>query len=257
MPAIVRRKVYEKHYRIIKIFYMKLIVMTLLLFSNAVCFAQNKSDSVRLFFHYGFGYHNQSFNGLNNRIANRPEYEKLGSSIVSINAGWNIERHHVMLNSNFVFGNSLTGDANKRSSSLSLFGIELNLGYNFSRNQNIRIYPFAGISYNAYLARLNKDVSSIPFDSVLQSNAVQQRTEPVTFTNGLLCYQAGFAVDFIKQRGRYIRSIGIRASYGGSFTGETWRINETQLLQNAPSDKVKQFNVSLQFGVGRSRRTSM
>lgn len=233
---------------------MKFIIASLLLLNASIGFSQNKADTVTVLFHYGLGYHHQTFNGINSRITSRPEYEKLGSNLFSFNAGWNVERKHLLVDVNFVFGNSFTGDIDKRSSSMSLFGVDLSLGYNFSTNRSIRIYPFAGLSYNTYLARFNKDVSGISFDSVLQSDAVQQRTEPVTFANGLLCYQAGFGIDFMKQKRRYLRRIGIRASYSGSFSDETWRINETQLLENAPSDKVKQFNVSLQFGLGRSRR---
>lgn len=242
---------------LINYYYMKFIIVVLLLLNTSISFCQGKSDSARVFFTYGFGYHHQSFDGLKNRLLNRPEYERPGNSIFSFNAGWNVERNHLLFDVNFVFGNSFTGDADKRSSSISLFGTGLNLGYNFSNNQNIRIYPFAGISYNVYMVKLNKDLSAIPFDSVLQSNAVQQRTEPLTFTNGLFCYQAGFGIDFTKQKERYRHSIGIRASYNGSFSREIWRINEIQLLQNGPSDKVSQFNVSLQFGLGRNRRAGM
>lgn len=236
---------------------MKLIITTLFLFGITICFAQTKSDATRIFFNYGFGYHHQSFDGLKSRLLNRSEYQKPGSSMFSFNAGWNIERKHFLFDLNFVFANSFTGDADKRSSSLGLFGTGLHLGYNFCNSQRLRIYPFAGLSYNTYVAKLNKDVSSIPFDSVLQSNAVQQRTEPLDFTNGFLCYQAGIGIDLMKLKGNYLRSIGIRASYSGGFSNETWRINETQLLQNGPVDKVSQFNVSLQFGLGRNRQVRM
>ncbi len=236
---------------------MKFAIAVFLLLHTGIGFCQRTSGPVRVFFTYGFGYHHQSFDGLKNRLTNRPEYEKPGSSIFSFNAGWNVERNHFLFDANFIFGNSFTGDADKRSSSLGLFGSGLLLGYNFLKNQHLRFYPFAGLSYHAYIAKLNKDISAIPFDSVLQSNAVQQRTEPLTFTNGFLGYQAGFGIDFMKLKRNYLRSIGIRASYSGSFTREIWRINETQLLQNAPSDKVKQFNVSLQFGLGRNRRMRM
>ena len=236
---------------------MKFIIAVILLLHTSIPFCQVKTVPDRVVFTYGFGYHHQSFDGLKSRLVNRPEYEKPGSSIFSVNAGWNVERNHFLFDASFVFGNSFTGDADKRSSSLSLFGTSLQIGYNFSNSQKFRIYPFAGLSYNSYIAQLNKDVSSISFDSVLQSNTVQQRTEPVKFTNGFLCYHAGFGIDFIKRKGNYMRSIGLRASYNGSFSKVTWRINETQLLQNAPSDNISQFNVSLQLGLGRNRRMRM
>jgi hypothetical protein len=236
---------------------MKLLISCLLLTLTTIGSAQSATDSARVFFQFGFGYHRQSFDGINTRIQNRPEYEKLEANIFSFSLGHSVEHKKVLLNTNILFGSSLNGNIDKRSSSVSMLDIGVNLGYNFSNNQKIRVYPFAGVSYNVYMSKLNKDVSAIPFDSVLQSNAVQQRTEPLTFTNGFFCYQGGIGIDFVKQKNGYMRTIGIKASYTGSFSRETWRINETQLLQNAPSDKISQFNISLQFGIGRNRMRRM
>jgi hypothetical protein len=237
---------------------MKLFLSACLLFVSALAFSQSqKNDSTTGFLYWGFGYQYQSFGNLSNRIGSRPEFEKPGSSMANIFLGINKENSGFIRDFQVHFSASTKGDDEKRNTSILGGGAAFTVGYNFSKKANFRIYPFVGVSGETYYAKFNRDISSISFDSILVSNTVQQRTEPVSFTNMFFCYQGGIAVDFINTKYRFLRSIGLRASYTGSFKSRNWRVNDNQLIANAPSDRIGQFNGSLLFSFGAKRSNRM
>lgn len=233
---------------------MKLPLLACVLLISSSIFSQTKSsDSTTSMVYWGFGYQYQSFGNLSNRIATRPEFEKPGSSMANLFVGINRETSGFIRDFQVHFGAGTKGNDEKRNTAIMSGGAAIMLGYNVSKKQSFRFYPFVGVSGETYFAKFNRDVSSISFDSVLISNTVQQRTEPVTFSNMFFCYQGGLAADFVNTKYRFLTSLGLRVSYTGSFKNRSWRVNDNQLIAGAPSDRISQFNASLLFSFGRKR----
>ena len=246
------------HCSLYKLFFMKLLLLSCALLLSALGFSQSsRSDSSTYMMYWGVGYQYQSFGNLSNRIGGRPDLQKPGSSLGTIVIGVNGETKGFMRDFQVRFGSNITGDDEKRNTTIMNFGASVTVGYNFSKKSNFRFYPFVGISGENYFAKFNRDISAVPFDSIIASNTVQQRTEPVKFSNMFFCYQGGLAVDFINTKYRFLTSIGLRASYTGSFKSRTWRVNDNQLITGAPSDRISQFNASLLFSFGRKRANRM
>jgi hypothetical protein len=111
------------------------------------------------------------------------------------------------------------------------------------KDERITFYPFAGLGAQKYQALFYRDNSSINFDDVLASPAVQNSISSVKFNNGFLVYRLGFG--FSLKSPKYPASIGVQAGYTGSFKKNAWRSNEGQTLRNAPEDRISQFYISL------------
>jgi len=227
---------------------MKKILFPIFLFGCIFSFAQQTKDSSHNFhFYWGFAGAGQNFDKLNNRLAQRPEYEQLKDLFqAGITFGWASETNKVITDFHFSFYGGTKGDKEKKSSRLLSQDISLLLGYNFSKNENIRFYPFAGIGYQSFQAKLNRDLSAIPFDSVLASSSTLQRTSSANLSNGFFTYKLGMGIDFLNKKDHRI-GLGIRAGYVGSFTRREWRINEDQVLFNAPKDHLSGWFISLQL----------
>lgn len=237
---------------LVKEFFMRKIFFATLLLTNIYCVAQKKhTENFRVY--WGLGVITEKFQNLNNRIASHPEYEQLPNAEAVFNLGWVAEADKAIIDFNMFFGGSISGDPKKKSTNIGAFGTSLNLGYNFSANKNIRFYPFASLGYQAFETRLNKDVSSIPFDSVLQSSSTLQRTNRVIFNNNFFVYKLGVGVDLLNKKDNR-KGLGLRAGYAGSFTSHEWTINDTQVLSNSPNDKLDQWFFTLQFMMQRIKR---
>jgi hypothetical protein len=236
---------------------MKITCLLLLLTISTASKAQSAKDTVTRFVYWGVGYQYQSFSHLSDRVGTRPEYQKPGSSMANLLIGMNKEIKGFVQDVQFHFASITRGDDERKSTDVINAGLALTFGYNFSKKNNFRFYPFVGVTGEFYQTSFKKDVSAISFDSILVSNAAQQRTEPTQFTNAFFCYQGGLAVDFISTKFRLLHSLGLRASYTGGFKSRSWRVNDNQLISGAPSDNVSQFNISLLLGVGGRRSGSM
>ena len=213
------------------------------------CFGQKDtahSTDDNLHIYFGLGASGQNFSNLSSRIAARPEYQGIRKTAAGFNLGWFAETDKMIVDFSLGFGSSFSGNTDTRSTNLINFNSSIKVGYNLSKSSAIRVYPFVGLGVETFRATFNKDVSAIPFDSVLQSTAWQQKTAPLGFTNTFIVYKAGLSVDFVsKKNSRF--STGLRAGYTGSFGNRAWRINEDQLLSNAPKDKLSSWFVSIQF----------
>ncbi len=221
-----------------------LISLLFFIASSAQNDTARSTDNLHLYF--GFGAAGQRFGALNSRIATRPEYQTLRKTEFAISLGFTRELDRFMLNYNLGIASSLSGDKTKKSSNMAIFSGSVNFGYNLSNNNKTRIAPFVGFGVETFKATFNKDLSAIPFDSVLQSTSWQQKTLPLSFTNTFFVYRAGLAIDFIsKTDSRF--ATGIRAGYTGSFRTKAWNINEEQSLSNAPADKLSAWFVTVQF----------
>ena len=225
---------------------MKYIQLTgfLLLFSiitNAQTGA--KSDVKRMLFHsHGISF--QKFNNLNNRISTYPQFQQPKNSTGTFELGFLTERNRFVSGLSFNVGSSLGGSRNKKSSSTSFVGIAIDAGYNLLKSARFSLYPFAGLGYESYRVTLNRDNSSVPFDSVLQSNVFQQRAESLLFTNSFLVYRVGMGA-FVTSKKHTQNSVGLQVGYTGGFKPGDWKINGSQTLLNSPVDNLSKIYTSI------------
>jgi hypothetical protein len=197
----------------------------------------------------GIGMSFQNFDALNRRIAGFPQYKGLNNRIYTITAG----SMHVM--DNFVSqmsvtaGSSLTGNPNKKSSTLRTIGGGFDLGYDVIPSKKVMLYPLVGIGGETFHAIYYRDVNAVDFDAVANSSTVQNSIRKTKFVNSAFTYRLGlgFSVKSPKDNG----TIGLQAGYVSGFQDERWKSAEYQNLSNAPHDVIKRFSVSLIFTGGK------
>jgi hypothetical protein len=228
-----------------KTFYMKklLCLLTLMMVLKSQAQKNKKDTTETTHFYFGLGGNFQSFSGLNNRLASRPEYQKVEGNQAAFVFGWQSMYHNQwIVDYAMSYGNTLSGDKERKSSNLDAVSFSVNLGYNVlaKTNPRIRLFPFIGVSGDRVSARLNKDISALPFDSVLASTSFQQRTQSLKFSNTFLSFNGGIGVDFVNKKYPN-RGLGVVVGYTSSFKERDWRANDDQLLTNAPKDKLGRF----------------
>ncbi|MCU0322187.1 MAG: hypothetical protein MUE72_07210 [Chitinophagaceae bacterium] len=229
------------------------LLLVLTLFTLTVQAQNNEADTTqnkvivvesnnRFMVYWGTNYNNQNFSQLNNTLSNLGSmYEVLPKNVASWNLGWVFEDDLVLVKTNIGFGNAIKGKKGKRNTRLSYFSSSIELGLNFSKNNNnIRIYPTAGLGVAVFTATINKDLSNINFNDILQNPNIQATTTPTRLTNTFFVYRAGFAVDFFNKKNNN-QAIGLFAGYSGSFSKRAWKLNMEQQVGNAPSDGLSQF----------------
>lgn len=250
-----------------KIYYMKNIFLLLLIVSVFSVQAQNKEidtrknkvivveSNDRFMIYWGINYNNQNFSQLNNALSNLGSmYEALPKSVASWNLGWIFEDDLVLIKTNIGLGNSIKGKQGKRNTRLSYFSTSMEIGLNFSKNNNnIRIYPTAGLGVAVFSATLNKDLSNINFNDILQNPTIQSNANSTRLTNTFFIYRAGLAVDFFNKKNNH-KAVGFFAGYNGSFNNRAWRVNMEQQVANAPSDRLSQFFAGINFLMQSKRR---
>ncbi len=225
---------------------MKTILLSLLLLACVGVFAQDKSKwNMDMFpeLSRAAGVSFQKFDGLNSRIANFPQYKELRDATGVLQLGWFKENHQFIHQINLMAGSSMSGDRNKRSSTIRYLGAGAEIGYDFIKSDKIALFPLAGLGYQAYQARFFKDNSSVNFNDVLASSTVQNNIKSLDLTNGFFNYRLGIGV--AATSAKYHCSIGIQGMYTGSFSDRAWHSSQGQMLDNAPRDKLSQFYAGL------------
>ena len=214
-------------------------------FISYISYAQNRSkkEVKRMFFHsHGISF--QKFENLNKRIAAYPQFELAKNSTGTLQFGIVAERDRLITSYSINAGSSLSGDRKKKSTNTSFFGLSADAGYKLLKSASVSLYPFAGLGYEGYKVKLNKDVSAVPFDSVLNSTNFQQRAENIVFNNSFMLYRLG--VGMVITSKKHVRnSIGLQVDYSGSFKTKEWRINRSQTLFNSPKDNLSKIAVSI------------
>ncbi len=159
----------------------------------------------------------QSFDGLKQRIALRPEYQQLNNSIIGVHFGAEYETGGFVINGEIGLGSNFRYRRTGKATGSSMLTSGLKLGYNLTKdNNNIRIVPFAGFGIDFYGVSLRRDVTTIPFDSVLSNPILQESLDPVTLSNVYFNYKAGLMFDFALDKRKH-HFMGIEAGYSASF----------------------------------------
>jgi hypothetical protein len=225
---------------------MKFVQLTfwLIIFSMTAHAQSMGKPKVKRYFFHSHGISLQKFENLNKRIAAYPQFEKAKNSTGTLQFGTFAERERLITGFSINAGSSLSGDREKKSTATSFFGLSADIGYNLLKSSRVSLYPFTGLGYETYKVKYNRDVSSIPFDSVLLSNTFQQRAENLVFNNSFLVYRLGVGL-FVTSKKHMQNSIGFQVGYTGGFGEEEWKINTTQTLLNSPKDKLSKLSASV------------
>lgn len=214
------------------------------LFLSITSIAQeSKGIKIRNFYHsHGISF--QKFGNLNKRIAVFPQFEQPKNSTGIFEFGLITERNKLLTGFNINAGSSLSGTRNIKSTATNFWGLAANAGYNLLNSSRVSLFPYTGLGYEKYKVIFNRDVSNVPFDSVLQSGNVQQRVENIVFTNSFINYKAGIGFS-VKSKKHKQNSIGLLLDYSGSFKANDWKINKLQTLSNSPKDNLSKIAASI------------
>ena len=208
-----------------------------------------KMKSMKPIMTNGIGVSFQNFDGLNHRIAGFPQYDGLNNRMWTLSAGSMHVQNNFVSQMTITGGSSLTGNPNKKSSTLRTIGGGFDLGYDVIPSATVMLYPLVGIGGETFHAIYYRDVNAVEFDAVANSTTVQNSIHKTKFVNSAFTYRLGlgFAVKSPKDNG----TIGFQAGYVSGFHDEKWKSAEYQNLNNAPHDIIKHFSVSLVFTGGK------
>ena len=226
---------------------MKTILFSLLAVVSLSAAAQHgsKSNYIPMVTH-GIGASFQKFEGLNSRIANYPQFKPLKESAGTLQLGFLKERNRLISDMGLIAGSSMSGDRDKKSSTIRFLGVNAGIGYDLLKSEKIMLYPLAGLGFEKYQARFYKDNSGVAFDDVLQTPSLKNTIAPVDFKNSFFTYRLGFGIA-LKNKETSKCSVGLQAGYTGSFKDHAWRSTDNQVLLNAPTDNLSRYFVSLVF----------
>lgn len=197
----------------------------------------------------GIGVTFLDFNRLNNRMAGFPQYNPQKNRIWTLSVGSMQVQKNFVSQFTITGGSSLTGNSNKKSSTIRTLGAGVDFGYDVVPSKNIMLYPMVGLGAETFHAVYFKDVNAVDFDAVANSSTVQNNIRKTKFVNSFFTYRLGLglSVKSPKDDG----SIGLQVGYVSGFQEERWKSAEYQNLNNAPHDVVKRFSVSLIFTGGK------
>lgn len=202
--------------------------------------AQNKKATPVRYISHAHGATYQNFPAINGSIAGSGNYKKPNPIIGTLNFGFITERNKSFFKYFLNGGNGFSGNKKTQSTTTKMLGLSVDFGYYVITKKQFAIYPIAGLGYDRYTLVLNKNNSTIPFDSVLQNPVTRQQTSPVKLSNTFLHYRigAGIKINSVKHPRN---SIGFDAGYGSSFTHNDWKINNTQTLAKSPDEKLSKY----------------
>ena len=226
---------------------MKAVIIIVLATLSISSIAQeSKKETYIPMASHGIGISFQKFEGLNSRIADYPQYQSLREYAGTLQLGILKERNRVISDMGILAGSSMSGDRDKKSSTIRFVGVQANAGYDVLKSEKIMLYPLAGLGYEMYQARFFRDNSAVPFDDVLETPAVQNNIRSVDFKNSFFTYNLGLGIALFPGNNAH-GSIGLKAMYTGSFKSRAWRSSENQTLQNAPEDNLGRIHLALVF----------
>jgi len=208
----------------------------------------NMTSHMPVIMNRGAGVTFLDFNRLNARMAGFPQYKGLNNRIYTLSFGSMHVEKNLVSQFTITGGSSLTGNPNKKSSTLRTLGAGMDLGYDVIPAKNIMVYPMVGLGAETYQAVFFKDVNAINFNDVANSPAVQNDIRKVKFVNSFLTYRLGMGITFKSPKDD--GSIGLQVGYVSGFRSQAWKSAEYQNLNNAPKDGLQRFAVTLVFTGG-------
>lgn len=222
------------------------IFFCLFAISTSTIAQETQKSGYRPYMMRGIGASFQEFDGLNARIADFPQYKELRNHMGTLQIGWLKEHNRLVSGFSLMAGSSMSGDRDERSSTIRFLGLGADIGYNVLNSARIKLYPMVGIGYEKYQARFFKDNTSVDFNDVLESAAVQNNLRPADFKNSFVTYRAGAGISFTCPR-LPGHSIGLQGGYVGSFKDHAWKSDYNQEVKNAPEDGIGRLFVSVVF----------
>lgn len=193
----------------------------------------------------GIGVSFQQFSGLNSRIAANPQYKILRDYMGTISLGSRMVKKNFISDLTITGANSMSGNRNKKSSNLRSLAAGFSIGYDFIPSEKIMLYPIVGLGIEGFQAKFYKDNSAVNFNDVLNSPNTKSAISAVKFTNSFTTYNLGGGFSF--KPAKCNGTIGLQASYTGSFSNKAWKSSDRQELANAPEDRLSRFQVGLVF----------
>jgi hypothetical protein len=188
------------------------------------------------------------FDNLNSRMANFPQYGSLRREVWTLSLGSMHNMKNFVSQMTITAGGNRSGDRDARSSSLRILSGGVDLGYDVIPSDMVMVYPLVGLGAETDHAIFRKDATAVDFDAVANSPTTQNNIRSLKFVNTFFTYRLGLGLGFKSPKG--YGTIGIQAGYVGGFTETGWKSAEYQQLNNAPSDKLHRFSISLLLGGG-------
>ncbi len=215
-------------------------------FSTLANAQQKKKSPVKRMLFHSHGISFQKFDVLNKRITSYSQFQSSKNSTGTFQFGLITERNRLITGLIVNAGSSLSGNRNKKSTTTNFWGVAADAGYNLLKSTQVSLYPFVGLRFEKYKMKFNRDISSVPFDSVLQSVSFQQRAENVVFTNSFIVYMIGMGINVTSKK-HIQNSAGLQVGYTGSLGEHEWKINKSQTLLNSPKDNLSKIFISIIF----------
>ena len=214
---------------------------------SIITFAQktNKSKPNRYLYHtHGLSF--QKFSNLNKRVTANPLYEPIKNNVATFQFGYIAERKKLSYNIGITIGSSFSGKKNTRSTNIRILEYSLDGAYNAFQKNRFSIAPFVGLALDNYTIKFNRDNSAVPFDSVVASTNLLQKTASLVFKNTFINYRAGinFTYKSVRKSGN---AVGLQVGYAGGFSNNDWKINSIQALADSPKDALSKVFTHLVF----------
>lgn len=203
----------------------------------------------------GVTYRKTNINGLN-RVLNANGFPALGSNNVWINATMDHVYGKVIMEDGIGFTPITKSEVNGLKAKYNQYNAFLRFGYDVSSSSQYRLFPFAGVNFNAAVLNIqdkNRIESTNDFSTELLNS-----TSSKTFYQPNVGIDLGMGFDYlIKLRSKQMDNvlversipIGIRAGYYIDAYQGDWKVNDHK-LQNSPDNKTNAFFVSLNIGIG-------
>ena len=180
----------------------------------------------------------------------------LNSNDIWINASMSHYKHNWIMEDGLGFTPIATSSVNDLKARYNQYQAYFRAGYNLSKNNDIKLYPFVGINFSAAVLNIQDNASTKSVTDFTQ--------ELLNSTSSKTFYQPNFGIelgggfdyliklkpkkmDFIEVQ-RNI-PIGIRAGYYINTYAGNWKIDNYS-LNNGPSQKQSAVFISFNIGLG-------
>jgi len=192
-----------------------------------------------------------------NRILSANGIPALSGNDVWFNASMNHIHNQWIIEDGLGFTPTSSSQANGIKAKFNQYQGFLRLGYNIVQNNDIRLFPFAGVNVSAAVLHI-EDRNAIRSTSDF-SDELLNTSASKTFYQPNFGIELGGGLDYIiklteKKTDCFTiqRSIpiGVRAGYYINAARGDWRVGDNYRLQNGPDKNQSAFFVSVNIGLG-------